>query len=506
VTNNALDDRLANATSVASARTLAEILPRRSTNNELKQQINMRTFSILLISLLTSISIFAQDITGQWNGVLKVQGTQLRLVFNITKTDNVLISTMDSPDQGAKGIPTTSTSFENSILKISIASAKIEYEGTLGQDNVIVGTFKQRGQNFPMNLSKEKIEKEKLIRPQEPIKPYPYYSEDVTFENKKASIELAGTLTLPKKDGVFPVVILISGSGPQNRDEELLGHKPFLILSDYLTKNGIAVLRYDDRGTALSKGDFNAATSADFATDVESAIAYLKTRKEINKKKIGLIGHSEGGLIAPMVASKSKDIAFIVMLAGTGIQGDQILLLQQKLIGKASGVSEEVLQKNELASRKAFDIVNKSTNLEQLKIDLANYIKQTIKDNPNTEKPAEMSDDDFVNIQVKQIANPWMQYFIKYNPAPALEKVKCPVLAINGEKDLQVPPNENLLAIKKALAKGGNKKVTTKEFPNLNHLFQECKTGSPDEYSTIEQTFSPTALTEILKWLQTQTK
>ena len=466
----------------------------------------MRAFSILLISLLTSISLTAHDITGQWNGALKIQGTQLRLVFNVTKTDNGVSSTMDSPDQGAKGIPTTTTSFKNSILKITIASAKIEYEGTLGQDNIVVGTFKQGGQSFPMNLSKEVIEKEKLVRPQEPIKPYPYYSEDITFENKKAGINLAGTLTLPTKDGVFPVVILISGSGPQNRDEELLGHKPFLVLSDFLTKNGIAVLRYDDRGTALSKGDFKTATSADFATDVESAIFYLKTRKEINKKKIGLIGHSEGGLIAPMVASKSKDVAFIVLLAGTGIQGDQILLLQQKLIRKASGISDVDLQKNELTNRKVFDIVNKSNSIEQLNIDLTNFIKQSLVENPNAEKPQGMSDEDFVKLKVKQIANPWMQYFIKYNPAPALEKVKCPVLAINGEKDLQVPPKENLEAIKKALTKGGNKKVTTNELPNLNHLFQECKTGSPDEYATIEQTFSPTALDEITKWIKLQTK
>jgi hypothetical protein len=265
-------------------------------------------------------------------------------------------------------------------------------------------------------------------------------------------------------------------------------------------------LRYDDRGTALSKGEFKTSTSADFATDVESAIAYLKTRKEINKNKIGLIGHSEGGLIAPMVASKSKDVAFIVLLAGTGIQGDSLLLLQKKLIEEASGVNKENIQKGQLSNRKIFDIVNKSTTLEQLNSDLTVYFKQILKDNPNTQKPAEMSDDDFVKLQVKQIASPWMQYFIKYNPAQALEKVKCPVLAVNGEKDLQVPPKENLEAIKKALTKGGNKSVTTKELLNLNHLFQECKTGSPDEYATIEQTFSPIALAEILKWLQTQTK
>ena len=466
----------------------------------------MKTFSILLISLLASISLSAQDIIGQWNGVLKVQGTQLRLVFNVTKTDNSISSTMDSPDQGANGIPTSTTSFENSILKITIANAKIEYEGRLGTDNIIVGTFKQGGQSFPMNLSKNKIEKEKLARPQEPKKPYSYYSEDITFENKKAGISLSGTLTLPNKEGVFPVVILISGSGPQNRDEELLGHKPFLVLSDYLTKNGIAVLRYDDRGTALSKGDFKNATSADFAIDVESAITYLKSRKEINKKKIGLIGHSEGGLIAPMVANKSKDISFMVLLAGPGLKGDEILLLQQKLIGKASGVKDEDLQKKEKTNKQLFDIVNKSNNLEQLNTDLTKFIKLELKNNPNPEKPAEMSDEVFVKSQVNQIANPWMQYFIKYNPVLALQKVKCPVLALNGEKDLQVPSKENLEAIKKALEKSGNKKVTVKELPYLNHLFQECKTGSPEEYETIEQSFSPTALIEILNWINTQTK
>jgi len=466
----------------------------------------MKKIALTLLTGLISLTIFGQDITGQWNGQLKVQGTQLRLVFNITNTGSGFSSTMDSPDQGAKDIPTTTTSFENSILKITIANAKIEYEGTLGENNIIVGTFKQGGQSFQLNLSKEIIKKEKLVRPQEPIKPYSYYSEDITFENKKAGINLAGTLTLPNKEGVFPVVILISGSGPQNRDEELVGHKPFLVLSDFLTKNGIAVLRYDDRGTALSKGDFKTATSADFATDVEAGIDYLKTRKEINKNKIGLIGHSEGGIIAPMVASKSKDVAFIILLAGTGIQGDQLLLLQQKLIGKVSGVSDEDLQKNEIINRKAFDIVNKSNSLEQLNTDLTNYIKQILKDNPNTEKPEGMSEEDFVTLQVNQIANTWMQFFIKYNPAPTLEKVKCPVLALNGEKDLQVPPKENLEAIKKALTKGGNKKATTMELPNLNHLFQECKTGSPDEYATIEQTFSPIALTEILKWIQAQTK
>lgn len=461
---------------------------------------------VFAIGILIANIVFGQDITGQWNGILKVQGTQLRIVFNISKTDTGLSSTMDSPDQGAKGIPVSSTSFENSTLKLAVLSARIEYEGILGSDNIIVGNFKQNGMSFPLNLSKEIAEKEKLIRPQEPIKPYPYYEEEVTFENKQAGITLAGTLTLPKKDGVFPVVILITGSGPQNRDEEIMGHKPFLVISDFLTRNGIAVLRFDDRGTAASKGDFKTATTYDFSTDVEAGVAYLQTRKEINKKKIGLMGHSEGGIIAPMVASRSKDIAFIVLLAGTGIPGDQLLLLQQELIGKASGSSDTDLQMTKKINSGAFDIVYKSNTTDQLKIDMTDYIKKALTDNPDALKQSGMSEDDFVKLQVSQVVNPWMLYFIKYNPAIALEKVKCPVLALNGDKDLQVAPKENLEAIKEALTKGGNKQVTTIELPGLNHLFQECKTGLPSEYATIEQTFSPIALAEILKWIKIQIK
>ncbi|ESU24854.1 hypothetical protein FEDK69T_04070 [Flavobacterium enshiense DK69] len=465
----------------------------------------MKSFSTLFLSLITILTASAQDITGQWNGVLKVQGTQLRLVFHITKSGNGFSSTMDSPDQGAAGIPTTSTSFENSKLKIEVANAQIEYSGEF-KDDEIIGTFKQSGYEFPMNLSRKPIEKETIKRPQEPVTPYPYHTEDVTFNNPKANITLAGTLSLPKKEGNFPAVILITGSGPQNRDEELLGHKPFLVISDYLTKNGIAVLRYDDRGIGQSKGDFKSANSADFATDVESAIAYLKTRKEINKKKIGLIGHSEGGLIAPMVASKSKDVDFIVLLAGTGIQGDQLLLLQQELIGKAAGASETDIQKTYQNNKKIFEMVGKSTDDEKLKADLKLTIKEMLKNDPTAEIPSGMSEDEFISVQVEQITSPWMLYFLRFNPSSTLEKVKCPVLAINGEKDLQVPAKVNLSAIENSLKKGGNKKITIKEFPNLNHLFQECKTGSPSEYAEIEQTFSPAALDEITKWILNQTK
>lgn len=465
----------------------------------------MKKVIFCILTVLTVGTINAQDITGAWNGLLDVQGSQLRLVFNISKTATGISATMDSPDQGAAGIPTSSARFENGVLTVAIANMKMQYEGKLGENNTITGTFKQGPMSLPLNLMKEKVEKAKLLRPQEPTQPYPYYAEDVTFTNAKAQITLAGTLTLPKKEGKYPVVVLISGSGPQNRDEELLGHKPFLILADHLTKNGIGVLRFDDRGVGASKGDFATATSADFATDVEAAVSYLLTRKDVITNKIGLMGHSEGGVIAPMVAAKSKDVAFIVLLAGTGIKGDELLLLQGELIGRAGGETAENLKINQTISKGAFDMVTKLTDVKVLKSELELYLQQKLKEYPSV-KAQEMSEERFIQSQVMTLTSPWMRFFIKYDPATALTAVKCPVLAINGEKDLQVPAKINLDAIKMNLEKGKNKDVTTKILPNLNHLFQESTTGSPDEYAKIEQTFAPVALDEITNWLLKQVK
>lgn len=456
-------------------------------------------FIIALVILSTSA--MAQDITGQWNGMLKVQGIQLRLVFHISKTENGYTATMDSPDQGANGIPVTKTTFENNQLTLEVSNAMIEYKGEL-KDNSISGTFKQGALAVPMDLSRTETISEKPKRPQEPLKPYPYYTEDVTFENKAAGITLSGTLTLPAQDGIYPVVILISGSGPQNRDEELLGHKPFLILSDHLTRNGIGVLRYDDRGTAQSTGNFSIATTDDFSTDALSAVQYLKSRKEVNKKKIGLIGHSEGGIIAPIVASQSKDVSFIVLMAGTGIPGNELLLLQQELIGRASGISEEDLKIAHTINEEIFDLVLKTDNSDSLKKKINRFLVEWINQLPEDKKPGDS--EALITQQVAQITSPWMIHFIRYNPSLILKNVKCSVLAINGSKDLQVPPKENLNAIKKGLEMGGNKKVTTIELPGLNHLFQECETGAPSEYATIEQTISPIALNEIMQWIKTR--
>ncbi|MDZ7716434.1 MAG: alpha/beta fold hydrolase [Balneolaceae bacterium] len=285
------------------------------------------TYSFLLIAS----SLFAQDITGQWNGVLNVMGSQLELVFHIEETDNGYSATFDSPDQGAMGIPFSSASFSDDTLRLAASNISATYKGVLKADSLI-GTWSQGGQSFPLNMSRNEVKKEEPKRPQEPEKPYPYYEEEVTFKNEKDSLTLAGTLTIPEKTGSYPAVILISGSGAQNRNEEILGHKPFLVLADHLTRNGIAVLRYDDRGTAESTGDHSTATSKDFAQDVISAIEYLQSREEIDSDNIGLVGHSEGGLIAPMVANDTDDVAFIVMLAGPGVPGKEISLMQARTL------------------------------------------------------------------------------------------------------------------------------------------------------------------------------
>jgi len=461
----------------------------------------MKKNLIISMLLISASLVFGQDITGDWNGALKVQSMQLRLVFHITKNASVYSATMDSPDQGAKDIPMSKAQYENGILTIEMAAAQIEYTGKLDSTGMVVGIFKQSGQTFPMNLTRKAIEKVELKRPQEPVKPYPYYSEEVTFQNTKADITLAGTLTLPAKTGNYPVVVLITGSGPQNRDEELMGHKPFLVLSDYLTRHGIGVLRYDDRGINASKGDFGKATSFDFATDVESAVNYLRTRNDIDKKHIGLIGHSEGGIIAPMVAVLDKRISFIVLMAGTGISGGDILLLQQGLIGRASGMKEEELKTTNELNTHIYKLMNEIQNTDTLKLKITDYLMAKSKELPDLNIPQGSTVNDYIDIVIKQTLSPWMLAFIRYNPAAMLEKVKCPVLAINGDKDMQVPSKVNIPAIENALKKGGNKLSTCQELPGLNHLFQECKTGLPKEYVEIEQTIAPIALETMTNWI-----
>lgn len=454
----------------------------------------MKRIIFSIISLIIAFLVNAQDVTGDWNGVLSVQGMKLRIVFHVIKTDAGYSATMDSPDQGAKGIAMTAASFEGNVLKLEHSAAKIVYTGTFDGSAGIKGEFVQAGMKFPMDLSRKEVAVEKPKRPQEPLAPFPYKTEDVTFKNLKDGITLAGTFTCPQGEGKFPVAILVSGSGPQNRDEELMGHKPFMVLADFLSRNGIAVLRYDDRGTFASTGKFETALTQDFATDASAAVDYLKTRKEVDSKKIGIIGHSEGGMVAPMVAAGRNDLNFIVLMAGPGISGNEILMLQSELISRANGVKEEEIVKAKNANSKIYSAIINIKNADTLQTTL----KKILLDIPELKAGGEAA----LNGQLQQITTPWMLNFIRYNPAPTLEKVKCRVLALNGSLDLQVPADVNLKAIETALKKGGNKQFSTKKLEGLNHLFQECKTGSPNEYAGIEQTLSPVFMNEVLNWIK----
>jgi len=456
-----------------------------------------------LAFFLATVISSAQDISGTWKGSLNVPGMKLPLTLNISKSDGVYTTTMDSPEQGAYGIPIDETTFEDNKLTITQSQMGMEYTATFA-DGMFKGTFKQSGQTFPLDLKKgeKEIKKEKKPKPQEPKKPYPYASEDITFENAEAgNIKLTGTLTLPKNVQNPPVVILISGSGPQNRDEELLGHKPFLVLADHLTQNGIAVLRYDDRGTAESEGDFVTATSFDFATDVEAAMVYLQTRKDVvDINKIGLVGHSEGGLIAPIVAARNDKVAFCVLLAGPGVDGKEVLLTQSKRASELAGQPKIDIENSQKVSAKAFEIIANYKG-ETSKQEIIALFKELRAKMTSEEVKKELTDAT-INAQVEMITSPWMQAFLGYDPQTSLQKVTCPVLAVNGEKDFQVLPELNLNGIEKGLKNSND--VTIKQFKDLNHLFQTSETGALSEYASIEETFAPVALEYISNWINTR--
>ena len=470
----------------------------------------MKTIYGVILIIMFSLQTFAQqiDISGIWTGKLALPNSmELTVVFNLSKDDaGMYSSTLDSPDQGAKGIPTESTTITGDSILIKIPAVQGFYSGKIFYNEMkINGKWSQGEMSLDLTLSKvDKLEEAK--RPQEPKEPFPYNSEEVLFENATDNVVLAGTLTFPKEGNNFPAVVMITGSGGQNRNEELLGHKPFLVIADYLTRNGIAVLRFDDRGIAQSTGDHLTATSEDFAKDILAALDFLKSRNEINKTKIGLIGHSEGGIIAPLAAIQSNDVAFIIMMAGLGIPGDSILYLQGELIQRAEGTSEEEIQKSVKLQREIFSIVKNSNDDEKLETDLKEKFYSEYATMTEEEKSKLGDPEVYLNMQIKTITSPWFKYFLRFDPVPVLEKVKCPVLAINGEKDLQVPPKENLSAIDQALKKGGNNKFEVKMLPGLNHLFQTSTTGKISEYSQIEETISPVALETMLEWLMETTK
>jgi pimeloyl-ACP methyl ester carboxylesterase len=464
--------------------------------------------SALLISIHLTFAFNFQDkdVEGVWQGKLEISGMELRIVFKISRAeDGSLSATMDSPDQGAKDMPVDDVIVKQDSLIIDMKSIGGRYEGKIDNEiKQIDGTWRQSGYVLPLVLEHSE-KKPEVKRPQEPKKPYPYEEEDVSYENTDTGIKLAGTLTCPRSEGTFPAVILITGSGPQDRDETVFGHRPFLVLADYLTRRGIAVLRTDDRGVGGSSGNISTSTSEDFAGDVLVGIEYLKHRSEVDAKHIGLVGHSEGGIIAPMAAVRSSDVAFIVLMAGTGLTGEDILYMQGDLINKAMGRNDEALARNRTMQEGMFRIMKEEMDSTALDEKLRAFITQSL-ETWSEEERKELTDEKmFIDSQVRRVNSPWFRFFLTYDPRPALRKVRCPVLAVIGEKDLQVPPKENLKAIKQALKEGGNKDFTIKELPGLNHMFQAAETGSPIEYARIEETISPTVLDLMGDWILEKT-
>ena len=442
---------------------------------------------------------------GTWEGSLEAGGAQLRIVFNIERGDDGSLSgTMDSPDQGRFGIPLSSVTLDGSDVTFGVAAVGGEYTGRLleaGDD--ISGTWSQGPNNLPLDLAKAEGPAARPPRPQEPKPPFPYDMIDVTFANAEAGIELEGTLTTPRGAGPFPGVVLVSGSGPQDRDESLLGHKPFLVLADHLTRNGIAVLRFDDRGVGESAGDVATATSDDFTSDALAAVSFLRRQESVAARRVGIAGHSEGGLIAPIAADRSDEVSYIVMLAGPGVPGIDILIAQGELINRAGGAPEEVIELNQRIQAGLADIVAEESDREAAAQKMKSFIERevaTLSEQMRASAAAGLSEE-AISRTVAQFNSPWFRFFLHHDPRPALERLDVPVLSLIGEKDPQVPHGLNNPEIEAAFERGGNPDATVRMLPGLNHLFQEAETGSPAEYQQIEETMNTAALEAVSAWI-----
>lgn len=465
---------------------------------------------ILAIPILFGCNTYPQEallnseqLVGSWEGNLTFNSITLRMVFHLEQSEGgKLEGTMDSPDQGATGISISEVKIDSNTVIISIKSIGGTYTGKYNHETEeLKGIWRQGSSNLPLTL-KPQIEEVVLNRPQEPKPPYPYNTVEVSFENVEAGVSLAGTLIYPKGEDPFSAVILISGSGPQNRDEEVFQHKPFLVLADHLVRQEIAVLRYDDRGTGESTGNFASGTSRDFAKDAWAAFQFVKEQKYFNTTKIGLAGHSEGGLIAGMIAAEHEEIDFAVLMAGPGLTGEEIIHLQSALIARANGSSEEEISRSNGLNKRLFEAVKSVPDRQELSREIEAIINDYISNLSESEKSKPDNNRETLNASAARVTKPWFRYFLTYDPSEALSKIKCPVLAVNGEKDLQVPPKENLKAIAKALKTAKNKDFTIKEIKGLNHLFQTANTGSPSEYVQIEETFSPQAMSLISEWIK----
>ena len=443
---------------------------------------------ILIPLLFVVLQSYAQ-IEGYWKGEIDLGTLKLEMAFNITANENGYSATLDVPAQGAFDVPVDETTFQDGHLQLTMSAMDASYSGML-KDDVIEGEFTQHGMTFTLNLVKAEKKEQKKTRPQDPQPPFDYHIEEVTFINEKEGNTLVGTLTIPKGEGQFPAMVLVSGSGQQNRDEELMNHRPFWVIADYCALHGIAVLRYDDRGIGGSTGEVENATSLDFSYDAEAAFDYLRNRKEINASKVGILGHSEGGVINFMVSARRPEVAFLVSLAGPSVNGIEVLKEQQAAILRASGMSEEAVQFSGNANAQLFDIIEASSSREEAD----SLMRQLVKGWGYNEELTEQT--------VSQMTMPWMYYFLKYDPTEAIVKTNCPALLLNGSKDLQVIASQNLPGYEKIIADYGKTNLTLRDLPDLNHLFQHCEIGSPNEYFTIEETISPEVLEMIVGFVK----
>lgn len=469
--------------------------------------------------IFLSLAAFCQPITGNWEGKLSAQGTEIPLVFHISKdSSGKLSATFDSPDQKAFNLHCSGVSLQNDSVFIIMKVLSGRYTGKLSDDKKqITGTWFQGGGSAPLTIHKtsDEVKIKEVKRPQTPRPPFPYKSEDVEYDNADKTVHFGGTFTVPLPDSgvdyfrapIYPTVLLITGSGKQDRDETIFDHKAFAIIADFLTRNGIAVLRVDDRDMGKTTGNFNTSTSADFANDVEAGLDYLKTRKDVDINFIGLLGHSEGGMIAPIVASRRPDVKFIVLLAGPGVKIIDLMEQQSKDVA-SNGLSKKELDAFGVIYKQLATTITNETNTEKAYEKAVEVFKVWQNENSKslvrntTAVTDEKTLNAFIRKFVMQLSTPWFRYFMKFDPADYLTKVKCPVLALNGEKDVQVASRPNLSAIDSALKKANNPNFKTLEILNVNHLFQHCKKCTVDEYEKLEESFAPEVLIIIRDWIK----
>ena len=468
----------------------------------------------LSVAIFVAMSVWcfsqSKNAAGTWLGTLDV-GVKLRLVFHINNEPIALYSaTMESPDQGAKGIPVSLVTLAGDSLHVEVNVIKGIFYGKFTNDTTVTGTWSQGPFKAPLTIVKTN-EIIALNRPQTPKPPFNYTSEDVEYFNADKSVHFGATFTYPASGGPFPTAILITGSGQQDRDETIFEHKPFAVIADYLTKKGYAILRVDDRGVGKTNGDVMNATSADFAKDVEAGLAFLKSRLQTDRKRVGLIGHSEGGLIAALVAAKRKDIDFMVLLAGPGTKGSELLAGQGAAILKSTGIPSATVSLymsfyttilNIAASEK-----DTATAFKKTWAVFENWKKQA---NETERKQLGFTGDStsavLLHTLVNSVSLPWTKYFLKTDPANLLKMTNAKVLALNGEKDLQVIAESNLKGIIVALQKRKSQVHDVKMLPGLNHLFQKCVRCTIDEYAGLEQTIAPEALETMGEWLEKNVK